>query len=405
MAVPLLDLSEQHAELMPALKDAFAKVVDSGGFILGPWVERFEQQLADDCGARHCIGVTSGTDGLLAVMMAMGIGEGDEVITSPFTFFSTAGSIARTGATPVFVDIDPRTYNIEHRAIAGAITEKTKAIVPVHLYGQACKMDGIMALAQKHGLKVLEDADQAIVPVHLYGLSANMDPILELAKDRGLYVIEDAAQAIGAKYGDKHVGTLGHAGVYSFYPSKNLAGLGDGGAIVTDDDELAHRIQMIRNHGVASDGMSYPIVGGNFRLDAVQAALLSVKLPNLPEYTECRRVHAARYTRKLEDFAVSTPTTYPDRYHVFHQYTIRVHGDGREPLREHLNACGIGNRVYYAKPLHLQPCFAGLGYEPGSLPEAESAAREVLSIPNFPEMTRAQQDEVIEAIRDFFKGD
>jgi len=371
MAVPLLDLSEQHAELMPALKDAFAKVVDSGGFILGPWVERFEQQLADDCGARHCIGVTSGTDGLLAVMMAMGIGEGDEVITSPFTFFSTAGSIARTGATPVFVDIDPRTYNIEHRAIAGAITEKTKAIVPVHLYG----------------------------------LSANMDPILELAKDRGLYVIEDAAQAIGAKYGDKHVGTLGHAGVYSFYPSKNLAGLGDGGAIVTDDDELAHRIQMIRNHGVASDGMSYPIVGGNFRLDAVQAALLSVKLPNLPEYTECRRVHAARYTRKLEDFAVSTPTTYPDRYHVFHQYTIRVHGDGREPLREHLNACGIGNRVYYAKPLHLQPCFAGLGYEPGSLPEAESAAREVLSIPNFPEMTRAQQDEVIEAIRDFFKGD
>ncbi len=370
MAVPLLDLTPQHDVIMPELTRALEEVTRSGKFILGPYVEAFEQQLAAYCGVKHAIGVTSGTDALLVAMMAMGIGPGDEVITTPFTFFCTAGCVTRLGAKPVFVDINPRTYNIEVEDIPGAVTRATKAIIPVHLFG----------------------------------LSANMGPIMNIAQEHGLKVIEDAAQAIGARYEGQHVGSIGDCGTLSFYPSKNLAGLGDAGAVVTNDDDLADRIRRLRNHGT-KDGWHYEDVGGNFRLSALQAAALSVKLPHLAGYIEKRRAHAERYGRHLEELPVGTPFEAPHRHHVFNQYTIRCHGKSREPLRSHLNARQIGNRIYYPVPLHRQPCYADLQYAKGSLPLAEEAADLVLSLPVFPEMTREQQDEVIAAIREFFAAD
>lgn len=372
MGVPLLDLSAQHQPIREQIDHAIAQVIDANGYILGPRVEAFEAELAAYCGVKHAVGVASGTDALLVSMMAMGIGPGDEVITTPFTFFSTAGSIVRLGAKPVFVDIDPRTFNIEPGAIEGAITPATKAIMPVHLFG----------------------------------LAADMDPIMAIARRFGLRVIEDAAQAIGAACKGRRVGSIGDVGCLSFYPSKNLAGIGDGGAVVTDNDDLAARILQLRNHGLEpGTGCSYTMVGGNFRLDGLQAAVLSVKLPLLESYTEARRANAARYTRKFEEARLSTPSEPSDFRHVFNQYTIRVRDDGREPLRHHLSACGVGNRIYYETPLHLQPCFRHLGYKAGSLPEAEKAADQVLSIPCYPELSREQQDAVITAVRDFFVGD
>lgn len=368
MTVPLLDLNRQHETLMPQLRQAFEEVTRAGQFILGEYVQRFEKAFADACGVKHAIGVTSGTDALLLTMMAMGIGPGDEVITTPFSFFATAGSIARLGAKPVFVDINPRTYNLQAHDIQGAITENTKAILPVHLYG----------------------------------LSANMDAIMEIAEAHGLKVIEDAAQASGARYHDKPVGSIGDAGCFSFYPTKNLAGLGDGGAITTNDDELAQRICQLRNHG-ADAADHFPHIGGNFRLDGIQAACLEVKLPLLDSWCDKRREHADHYGRELEDVAITTPFESQNRHHVYNQYTVRVRGKGmRDGLSHHLTACGIGNRIYYSRPLHLQPCFAHLGYEPGSLPFAEEACAQVLSLPAFPEMTMQEQDEVIACIRDFF---
>ena len=370
MSVPLLDLSPQHEAIWPQLQQAFEDVTRSGQFILGKYVEAFEQQLAQYTGAKHAIGVTSGTDALLLAMMAMDIGPGDEVITTPFTFFCTAGCISRLGAKPVFVDINPRTYNLEVEDIVGAITRATKAILPVHLFG----------------------------------LPANMGPIMAIAKEHGLKVIEDAAQSLGARWGDQHVGTLGDCGAYSFYPSKNLAGLGDGGALVTNDDDLADRLRTLRNHGT-SDGYHYEQVGGNFRLSAIQAALLSVKLPLLDGYIEKRRGHAERYGRYFEELPVGTPFEAPQRHHVFNQYTLRCHGQSREPLRHHLDAHKIGNRIYYPVPLHLQPCYKNLHYTRDSMPMAEEAAEQVLSLPVFPEMTREQQDEVIASVHEFFSAD
>ena len=370
MTVPLLDLGRQHDALMPEFQRAFEQLVHSGQFILGPFVDRFEQQLAGYCGVKHAIGVSSGTDALLVALMALGIGPGDEVITSPFTFFATAGTIARVGAKPVFVDINPRTYNMQVESIEGVITRATKAILPVHLYG----------------------------------LSADMGAIMEIARANKLHVIEDAAQAIGARYKDRHVGTIGDVGCYSFYPSKNLAGLGDGGACVTNNDDLAKRIRTLRVHG-GEPGEVFHHIGGNFRFDAMQAALLSVKVPHLDKWCDLRRRHADRYARDLEDLPVTTPFEGPDRHHVYNQYTIRVRGKGRDPLRHHLDACGVGNRVYYATPLHLQPCFSYLNQRRGSLPNAEAAADEVLSIPVFPEMTQQEQDRVVDAFRDFFTAE
>ncbi len=368
MTVPLLDLHQQHESLMPQIRQAFDEVARSGQFILGRYVETFEQQFAEYLGVKHAVGVSSGTDALLAAMMAMGIGPGDEVVTTAFTFFATAGSIARVGATPVFVDINPRTYNIEAKDIEGAITDKTKAIMPVHLYG----------------------------------LSANMDPIMKTAEAHGLKVIEDAAQAAGARCLGRPVGSIGDVGCFSFYPTKNLAGMGDGGACTTNDDELAQKLREIRNHG-ADRADHFPVVGGNFRLDGLQAAVLSIKLPHLDRWCDQRREHADLYGKELEELAITTPFESHDRHHVYNQYTVRVRGKGmRDGLRHHLSACGIGSRVYYPAPLHRQPCFTHLGYDPGSLPFAEEASEQVLSLPAFPEMSVQQQDEVINCVRDFF---
>ncbi|MFW6060839.1 MAG: DegT/DnrJ/EryC1/StrS family aminotransferase [Phycisphaeraceae bacterium] len=370
MAVPLIDLHQQHQDLLPELRDAFERVVDSGQFILGPFVEQFERQLAERCGVRHVIGVSSGTDALLLALMAMGIGPGDEVITTPFTFFSTAGCIARVGAKPVFVDINPRTYNMEVEDIPGAITPQTKAIMPVHLFG----------------------------------LPANMGPIMEIAREHKLRVIEDAAQALGAAYEDTSVGAIGDVGCFSFYPTKNLPAMGDAGAVTTNDDELAATMRLMRVHG-GDEGYQFPVIGGNFRLDALHAAMLSVKLSRLEQWIDRRRELAARYGRKLESVAVTTPFEPQVRHHVYNNYTVRVRSGHRESLRHHLQACGVGNRVYYPSPLHLQPCFEYLGYGRGSLPAAEKACEEVLSLPIYPEMTDAQQDEVVAAIRELFKAE
>lgn len=368
MTVPLLDLGRQHESLMPQLRQVFEDVTRSGQFILGEYVQQFETELAKYCGVKHAVGVSSGTDALLVSLMAMGIGPGDEVITTPFTFFATAGSIARVGAKPVFVDINPRTYNLQASDIPGVITDKTKAIMPVHLYG----------------------------------LSANMAAIMEIAEDHGLRVIEDAAQASGARYHDKPVGSIGDVGCLSFYPTKNLAGMGDGGACVTNDDELAEKMRQIRNHG-ADRADHFPTIGGNFRLDGYQAGFLSVKLPFLDDWCNKRREHADRYGRELEEVAITTPFESQNRHHVYNQYTVRVRGKGmRDGLVHHLSACGIGCRIYYTAPLHLQPCFKDLGYTPGSLPFAEEAAGQVLSLPAFPEMTTQEQDEVIACVTDFF---
>ncbi len=368
MTVPLLDLNRQHESLLPQLRQVFEEVTRSGQFILGEYVQRFERELAEYCGVKHAVGVSSGTDALLVSLMAMGIGSGDEVITTPFTFFATAGSIARVGARPVFVDINPRTYNIQAHDIQGAITERTKAIMPVHLYG----------------------------------LSANMDAIMEVAKANDLKLIEDAAQASGARYHDRPVGSIGDVGCFSFYPTKNLAGMGDGGACVTNDDDLAEKLRQMRNHG-ADRADHFPSIGGNFRLDGYQAGFLSVKLPHLDNWCDMRREHADRYGRELEEVAITTPFESQNRHHVYNQYTVRVRGKGmRDGLRHHLEAHGIGCRIYYTRPLHLQPCFADLNYAPGSLPFAEEAAGQVLSLPAFPEMTTQEQDDVISCVSDFF---
>ena len=370
MSVPILDLSIQHEALQPQINEKVLEVIASGAFILGKYVQEFEEKLAAYHGAKHAIGVSSGSDALLVSLMAMGIGEGDEVITTPFTFFATAGAIARVGAVPVFIDIDPKTFNMEHQKIEAAVTHRTKAIMPVHLFG----------------------------------LPANMDPIMQIAEKHGLQVIEDAAQSIGAEYTGRKACTLGHCGCLSFYPSKNLSCMGDAGAVVTNDDELADKIRRLRNHGMTSQ-YTYADIGGNFRIDAIQAAILSIKIDHLDEWTDKRIAHAQRYHRHLEDIAVATPHEYGYRKHVFNQYTIRVHGGARDGLMHHLAASGIGCRVYYPSPLHVEECFKYLKCMPGSLPMAEEAATEVLSLPVYPEMTREQQDVVIACIKDFFTSE
>jgi len=369
MQVPLLDLKPQYARLRDQIKAAIDEVCESCRFILGPKVEQFEKQVAEYLGVKHAIGVSSGTDALLCSLMAIGVGPGDEVITTPFTFFATAGSIARLGARPVFVDIEPDTFNIDPTKIEQAITARTKAIIPVHLFGQAAEMDPIVQIARKHNIRI----------------------------------IEDAAQAIGAKYKGQFVGGIGDLGCLSFFPSKNLGGFGDGGMIVTNDDDLAERCRVLRVHG-SKPKYYHKFVGGNFRLDALQAAVLSVKLKYLDEWHEARRQNAAWYDQRLKDLPVTTPQIRPYNYSIYNQYTIRVADGRRDALREHLKAKGIGTEIYYPLPLHLQECFAYLGYKEGDLPEAEKAAKEVLSIPVWPEMTEQQRAYVTDAIAEFFNN-
>jgi dTDP-4-amino-4,6-dideoxygalactose transaminase len=370
MAVPLIDLSKQHQLLSVELQSAFKKLVKSGRFILGPDVEAFEQQLAAACGVQHAVGLSNGTDAILVALMALDIKPGDEVITTPFTFFCTAGCVTRLGAKPVFVDIDANTFNLDANQLEGAITKQTKAIIPVHLYGQAAPMDAIMAVANRHGLPV----------------------------------IEDCAQANGAKYQDQPVGSLGRIGTFSFYPTKNLPALGDAGAIVTNDADLAARIRKLRVHG-SVDGNFYDEVGGNFRLDALHAALLAVKLPHLGSWVRKRRDLAERYNNLLEELPLATPFVAPEAYHAYNVYTVRIFGGQRDAVMQHLQANDIGCRVYYSVPLHLQPCFAHLGYRRGQFPVVEQAAQEALSLPIFPEMTEKQQDQVIDVLRAFFAAD
>jgi dTDP-4-amino-4,6-dideoxygalactose transaminase len=330
--IPLLDLVRLHAPLAAELRAALDAALASGRFIGGPAVEAFEGALAEHVGARYAVGVGSGTDGLLASLMALGVRPGDEVITTPCTFFATAGAVARLGATPVFADIEPAGFHLDPAAVAAAITARTVGVIPVHLFGQ----------------------------------TADMDPLLDLAARKGLWVLEDAAQAIGAKHGGRGAGTMGVAGVFSFFPAKNLGALGDAGAVVTDDANLAGRLRALRQHGGARKYL-HQETGGNFRLDALQAAFLSVKLPRLGQWEAGRRRVAARYGELLGGGeGLGLPAEFPGRCHVYNQYVVRIAGGRRDGVRAALDAACIGCAVYYPLPLHRQPCFAGLGYGEGA---------------------------------------
>ena len=391
MNVNLLDLKAQNNALEPELREAFLRVLHSGHFILGPEVERFERALAEFTGAKHALGVSSGTDAILVALMALGIGPGDEVLCPTFTFFATAGGVARLGAKPVFVDSCPVCFNLDLRDTARRITPRTKAILPVHLFGQAAEMDGVLALAREHGLRV----------------------------------IEDAAQAVGATYRGKQVGTLGDFGAISFFPTKNLGALGDAGALLTNDTALFERARILRMHGMEPK-YYHAHIGGNFRLDALQAAFLSVKLPRLNAYTAARRRNAALYTERLsklpgvqvaqakdcggaaaaeETARIVLPAAYPHNGPTWNQYTLRVIGAGRrDALRAHLTARGIGSEIYYPLPLHEQKCFAGLGGKRGDLPVAERLSGEVISLPIYPELPAEQIEQVGAVIAEFLKA-
>jgi dTDP-4-amino-4,6-dideoxygalactose transaminase len=369
-SVPLLDLKAQFAPLRDDVLRAIARVCESQRFILGPEVAAFEEELQAVLDIPHAVGVSSGSDALIASLMALEIGAGDEVITTPFSFFATAGSIARVGARPVFVDIDPATLNIAPAGIESAITSKTRAIMPVHLFGQ----------------------------------SANLNPILEIAKRGAIPVVEDAAQAIGAAYRGQPVGGLGTLGCFSFFPTKNLGAFGDGGLVVTRDGSLARKVRAIRQHG-GEVKYHHELVGGNFRLDAIQAAILRVKLPYLERWTRARVRNAERYEALFAKAGlteiVKLPVRSTDSTHIFNQFVIRV--AERDRLRLHLQTSGIGTEVYYPVPLHLQPCFRGLGYRRGAFPAAEAAADEALALPIYGELTEDQQSWVVEAIQSFFQ--
>ncbi len=370
MTVPLLDLKAQYAPLRQSLLEALTRVADSQRFIMGPEVDAFEQEVAHVVDVQHAIGVSSGTDALVAALMALEIGPGDEVVTSTFSFFATAGSIARVGARPVLVDIDPETFNIDVIAATRACTARTTALMPVHLFGQSADMSAIVALAYEYDLKI----------------------------------IEDAAQAIGATDHGGKVGGLGNLGCFSFFPSKNLGAFGDAGLVTTNDEALAHKLRLLRNHGMEPKYF-HKMVGGNFRIDAIQAAVLSAKLPHLAAWTEGRRANAARYRQLFADAGlagtVTLPSERPDRYHIYNQFVIRV--PDRDGLKKHLDGVGVGTEIYYPVPFHRQECFAGLGYKAGDFPHAEKAAAEVLAIPIYPELTGDQQQYVVEQIAAYYR--
>jgi dTDP-4-amino-4,6-dideoxygalactose transaminase len=365
--VPLLDLKAQYASIRDDVDAAVARVMESQYFILGPEVSALEEEVAAYSDAAHGIGMSSGTDALLAALMALEIGAGDEVIVPTYTFFATAGVVARLGATPVFVDIDPVTYNITPDAVAAAVTPRTRAVIPVHLYGRMVEMDGIMNIAQRHGIAV----------------------------------IEDAAQAIGAfDASRRRAGSIGDMGCFSFFPSKNLGGVGDGGMTVTQDPALAGRLKMLRMHGMEPK-YHHAVVGGNFRLDALQAAVLRVKLRHLDGWSAARRHNADRYRELFQQAGLTgtviLPTDEPG--HIYNQFIIRA--PRRDELQAHLRSRGIGTEIYYPVPLHLQRCFDGLGQRSGSMPHAEAAARETLALPVYPELTEQQLDHVVGSIAGF----
>jgi dTDP-4-amino-4,6-dideoxygalactose transaminase len=364
MKVPLLDLRAQYAALRTELIEAVTRVCDSQQFILGPEVDALEHALAERLEVDHAVTVSSGTDAILAVLMSLGIGPGDEVITSTYSFFATAGCVARLGATPVLVDIAPDTFNIAPAAIASAITPRTRAIMPVHLFG----------------------------------LCADMDRILESAGG-DISVIEDACQAIGSRYRGRQAGSIGRVGCFSFFPTKNLGGFGDGGLVTTNDASLAHEVKLLRNHG-AEPKYIHKRIGGNFRLDALQAAVLRVKLPHLARWTEMRRQNAHRYVELFRnaglDGIVTLPVE-PDGYtHIFNQYVIRL--PRRDHVRAQLASAEIGTEIYYPVPFHLQECFGALGYRQGSFPVAEEAASSSIALPIYSELSTEQQEAVVGVI-------
>ncbi|KAF0093578.1 MAG: DegT/DnrJ/EryC1/StrS aminotransferase [Puniceicoccaceae bacterium 5H] len=367
MAVPLLDLSRQHQPLQVQLEAASASVLRSGRFVLSEEVAALEQEIADYAGVKRAVAVSSGTDALLVAMMALGIGPGDEVLCPAFTFFATAGCIARLGAVPVWVDVRADDFNLDLEDAEQKIGPKTKAIIPVHLFGQMASMDCVMALARQNNLQV----------------------------------IEDAAQSLGARYEGKMAGSIGEVGCYSFYPTKNLGGFGDGGMVVTQDEALADKLVWLRNHGM-NPRYYHRYVGGNFRMDAIQAALLRVKLPHLESYHDARREHAAAYLEALPDVqAFALPRELEGRHHVWNQFTVRVPGGRRDALRQFLAERKIGSEIYYPVTLDQQECFRGVGRGSDRLPVSHRMAEEVLSIPVFPEMTVEERDEVIAALKAF----
>lgn len=369
MNVPLLDLRAQYDSIRDEIRAAIDRVMESQQFILGSEVSELEQEIASYSHARHAIGCANGSDALLLALMALGIGADDEVITTPYSFFATASSISRVGARPVFVDIDSRTYNIDPARIEDAMTERTRAIMPVHLYGQC----------------------------------AEMNAICEIAERRGIPVIEDAAQAIGADDRDGRAGTMGAIGCFSFYPSKNLGGAGDGGMMTTNDDSLAEKLRILRAHG-GEHRYYHRVIGINSRLDALQAAILRVKLPRLDSWSNARAERAARYRELFMDAGltehIELPFVRSNVRHIYHQFVIRT--KARDALVEHLKKSGVGTDIYYPVPLHMQECFAYLGNSEGDFPESELAARETLALPIFPELTEEQQRYVVDVIERFF---
>jgi dTDP-4-amino-4,6-dideoxygalactose transaminase len=369
--VPLLDLQAQYRPLRDELLAAIMRVCDSQRFILGPEVDALERELAAALDVRETIAVSSGTDALLVAMMALGIGPGDEVVTSTYSFFATAGCIARLGATPRLVDIDPATYNLSAAGVRAAMSPRTKAIIPVHLYG----------------------------------LCADMDPILAIAAEAGAAVIEDACQAIGATDRGRQAGSIGMAGCFSFFPSKNLGAFGDGGLVTTNDPAIAAEIRLLRNHG-AQERYYHQRIGGNFRLDALQAAVLRVKLPHLPAWTAMRRANARRYVRlfadAIPDGRVVLPVEPADQRHIYNQFIVRV--PHRDRVRAYLTEHGIATEIYYPVPFHLQECFVELGYRAGDFPEAEAAASSTLALPIYGELTEGQQEAVVQTIADALRA-
>jgi dTDP-4-amino-4,6-dideoxygalactose transaminase len=362
----------QYRDLQTPILAALSRVLASGQVILGPEVAGLEAEVARYCGVAHAVGCASGTDALLLALHALGVGPGDEVILPPFTFFATAGAVCRTGARPVFADIDPVSYNLDPNQVESRITPRTRAIMPVHLYGQCCEMEPLWQIAERHDL----------------------------------YIIEDAAQALGAEYQHKRAGSLGGFGCFSFYPSKNLGAVGDAGMVVTNDPEWAERLACLRVHGM-SPKYHHRHLGWNARLDALQAAVLRVKLPHLDRWTAARQEAACRYDTLIEEYHLEgyleRPVVLRQRRHVFNQYVVRVAGGLRDGLVRHLQSEQIGCEIYYPVPLHRQPCLAYLGYQEGDFPVSEEASRSVLALPMFPELTADQQQRVIQSCKGFLR--
>jgi dTDP-4-amino-4,6-dideoxygalactose transaminase len=370
MNVPLLDLKEQNAKLRPEIEAALGRVLDTNGFILGSEVAELECELAGYCGTKYAIACASGSDAIVLALMALGVGPGDEVITTPYSFFATVSAITRLGATPVFVDIESETYNLDISKIEEKITSKTKAIEPVHLFGQCVDMAALMAISEKYGIPI----------------------------------VEDAAQAIGAEENGVRAGAIGDIGCFSFYPSKNLGGMGDGGFLTTNDADLNKKLLALRVHG-SEERYYHKYIGLNSRLDGFQGAVLRVKLPHLESWTESRRANAARYRSMFTDRGLAEEIVLPvereNVRHIYNQYVIAI-PNRRDELRDFLTESGIGTDIYYPVPLHLQECFAYLGYKDGDLPVSEKAARETLALPIFPELKPEQQSAVVDSIAQFF---